>query len=143
MGDGAYSSINLGLLCQQLQVTLIAPLRLDARLFGPAPVRHKSTKGRPRQVGQRLTKLSELAIDNTQAWQSVELNRYGGAKRVVELLTGTALWYSTLWGDAPLELRWVLVRDPKGKLTPKAYFSTNNSVRLRLYRISSNIGVLK
>lgn len=35
----------------------------------------------------------------------------------------TALWYST--GTAPLPIRWVLVRDPAGKLPTRAYFSTD------------------
>jgi hypothetical protein len=35
MGDGAYSVIELGLTCRANGVTLIAPLRLDARLFEP------------------------------------------------------------------------------------------------------------
>ena len=47
IGDGAYSVMKLGLLCQshKLAVTLIAPLRLDARLFGPKPQRVAGTKG--------------------------------------------------------------------------------------------------
>ena len=39
--------------------------------------------------------------------------------------TGTALWYST--GTEPLPIRWVLTRDPEGKLEPRAYFSTNQA----------------
>ena len=39
--------------------------------------------------------------------------------------TGTALWYST--GTDPLPIRWVLTRDPEGKLEPRAYFSTNQA----------------
>ncbi len=41
----------------------------------------------------------------------------------LEVTTGTALWYST--GTKPLPIRWVLTRDPEGKLEPRAYFSTN------------------
>ena len=33
------------------------------------------------------------------------------------------MWYSTRF--APLAVRWVVVRDPKGQLLPKAYFSTD------------------
>src|SRR5438045_633134 len=35
IGDGAYSVIELGLTCVKQAVSLIAPLRLDARLFAP------------------------------------------------------------------------------------------------------------
>jgi hypothetical protein len=37
IGDGAYSVIELGLTCVKQRVSLIAPLRLDARLFAPPP----------------------------------------------------------------------------------------------------------
>src|SRR5438270_3868770 len=37
IGDGAYSVIELGLTCVKQSVSLIAPLRLDTRLFAPPP----------------------------------------------------------------------------------------------------------
>src|SRR6266566_1220846 len=37
IGDSAYSVIELGLTCLKQRVSLIAPLRLDARLFAPPP----------------------------------------------------------------------------------------------------------
>ena len=58
IGDGAYSVIELGLTCRQAQVILIAPLRLDARLFEPAPLVTGKQVGRPRLVGQRLERVS-------------------------------------------------------------------------------------
>ncbi|HEX2911738.1 MAG TPA: transposase [Chloroflexia bacterium] len=127
IGDGAYSSINLGLLCQKLKVTLIAPMRLDARLFGPQPARTAGTMGRPRGVGYRLPYLRDLGVDLSQAWELVEVGWYAGSTRKIWLLSGTGLWYSTLWGEAPLPLRWVLVRDPQEKYETRAYFSTDQS----------------
>ena len=118
--------IDLGLVCYKLKtVALIAPLRLDARLFEPAPVRKPGTNGRPRVVGFRLPLLRDLATDYNQEWELSELEWYGGTKREMYLLTGTAVWYSTLWADAPLPVRWVLVRDPTVKLQTKAFFSTD------------------
>jgi hypothetical protein len=73
--------IDLGLLAQKHGVTLIAPIRLDAGLFEPAPPRVAGTIGRPRRVGARLPQLSALAVDLAQAWQLVELDWYGGTKR--------------------------------------------------------------
>ena len=37
VGDTAYRVIDLGTVCQKAQIALIAPLRLDARLFSPPP----------------------------------------------------------------------------------------------------------
>src|SRR2546428_12453508 len=60
IGDGAYSVIELGLTCVKLQVSLIAPLRLDARLFAPPPAPRPHQKGRPPVVGKRLPKLTTV-----------------------------------------------------------------------------------
>ncbi len=40
-------------------------------------------------------------------------------------MTGTALWYTP--GHDPLPIRWVLVRDPLGKLASAAFFATDQS----------------
>lgn len=125
IGDGAYSVVELGLLAQKLGLTLIAPLRLDARLFDAAPERINPGVGRPRLVGPRLPHLSELVKDPTQPWQTVEVEWYGGHSKRLRLLSGTAIWYSNSSRcSAPLPIRWVLVVDPHDRLEPKAYFST-------------------
>jgi hypothetical protein len=54
MGDTAYNILELGVYCQNRQVTLITPFRLDAMLHQPAPPRPSKTIGRPRVVGERL-----------------------------------------------------------------------------------------
>jgi hypothetical protein len=123
IGDGAYSVINLGLTAQAHKVTLIAPLRLDARLFAPPPP--YSGRGRPRGVGERLPTLAHLAAEPDTDWQSAQVDWYGGQKQTLDWMTGTALWDST--GTEPLPLRWILVRDPSGELAPKAFFSTDQS----------------
>ena len=121
IGDGSYSVIELGLTAQKRKVTLIAPLRLDARLFDPPPP--YSGRGRPRVVGARLPNLAQIADDPHTQWQRQQIDWYGGQKRLIDWVSGTAMWYST--GIPPLPLRWVLVRDPSGQLATKAYFSTD------------------
>lgn len=123
IGDGSYSVIELGLRCRQMGVSLIAPLRLDARLFAPPPLRLGPIVGRPRLVGERLANLQQIALDPTTEWQQATLAWYGGAQRTLDWLSGTAWWYST--GTDPLPLRWVLTRDPQGQLPTRAYFSTD------------------
>lgn len=125
IGDSAYSVIELGLTCLQQRVSLIAPLRLDARLFAPPPSPRPHLMGRPRMVGKRLPNLSTVLNDPQTGWETVTLNWYGGTKRQLEVTTGTALWYAT--GTDPLPIRWVLTRDPEGRLEPRAYFSTNQA----------------
>lgn len=123
IGDGAYSVIELGLTCLASGVTLIAPLRLDARLFGPPPQVTGKRVGRPPVVGQRLPNLEQVARQASTIWHRSQFDWYDGGHKVLDWTTGTALWYST--GTAPLPIRWVLVRDPEGKLPTRAYFSTD------------------
>lgn len=123
IGDGSYSIIDLGLTCTKLGLSLIAPLRLDARLFAPPPEPTAKKVGRPRVVGQRLPNLADIALEPATRWQTDPVDWYGGQQRDLDWVSDTALWYST--GTAPLPVRWVLVRDPTGQLPTKAYFSTN------------------
>ena len=125
VGDQAYSVIDLGLSCRRRGVRLIAPLRLDARLFAPVPERPAGTVGRPRKVGDRLPNLTAVLDDPATAWEPAAVRWYDGVERVLELATGTALWYHP--GFEPLPIRWVLSRDPQGKLEPRAWFSTEPS----------------
>jgi hypothetical protein len=122
VGDTAYSVIELGLACRRRDVRLIAPLRLDARLFTPAPERVPGTVGRPRVAGDRLPNLDVVLADPKTTWSEVAVRWYDGADRHLEVVSGTAVWYHN--GFEPLPIRWVLVRDPAGRLEPRAYFST-------------------
>lgn len=123
VGDGAYAVLELGLTCQANQVTLIAPLRLDARLFEPPYRPPKQRPGRPPIVGARLPNPAEVAVAPTTQWHRSRVAWYGATSAVMDWTTGTALWYST--GTPPLAIRWVLVRDPAGGYATRAFFSTD------------------
>ncbi len=125
IGDGAYSVIELGLACVKRQLSLLAPLRLDARLFAPPPVPRPHQLGRPRVVGKRPPNLSTVLPDPKTVWETLTVTWYAGTERQLEVTTGTALWSST--GSDPLPLRWVLTRDPDDQRDPKASFSTNQA----------------
>ena len=121
-GDGAYSVLELGLVCQSAEVRLVAPLELDARLFAPPPTRRAGQAGRPPGVGERLQKLAEQVSDPDSDWQSIRIRWYDQRWRHLQVLTGKALWYR--FGCTPLPVRWLLVRDLKGRSETRAYFST-------------------
>lgn len=125
LGDGGYGSIELGLVAKAAAIALITPLRLDANLFAPAPPRQPGQMGRPRVKGAALPKLTTVLADPTTAWHTVELRWYDGALRRLEWCSGTAVWYHS--GQPPLELRWVLTRDPSGQHEPHAYRCTELS----------------
>jgi len=81
IGDSAYSVIELGLTCLKQRVSLIAPLRLDARLFAPPPPRKGHQKGRPRVVGKRLPNVSTVLSDPKTPWETISVQWYGGTER--------------------------------------------------------------
>jgi hypothetical protein len=106
--------------------SLITRLRLDAALYDPAPERPPGQKGRPRLKGKRRPTLKAVLADPATVWTTLTVkNWYGGGRREVEVTSDTALWYHS--GVPPVAIRWVLIRDPRGKFEPQALLSTNLS----------------
>lgn len=123
VGDRSFAALELlGALTPQM--TCITRLRLEARLFTPAPPRRPGTNGRPPVKGTRLPLRSAVLTDATTAWQRVRIaGWYGEGACEVELATSTAIWHH---GGLPiLPLPWVLVRDPFGRFDPQALLSTD------------------
>jgi hypothetical protein len=79
--------------------------------------------GRPRLVGKRLPSLQQVLTHRRTVWQRLKVqNWYGEGQRWVEVTSATAVWYHT--GLPPVPIRWVLVRDPKGKFETRALLCT-------------------
>ena len=123
VGDRAYAALEL-LDAVRAVATVVTRLRLDARLFTPPPPRMPGQKGRPRLVGDRLPNLTEHAGDAEAAWLQLTIARwYGERDRPLEVLSQTAVWYST--GLPPVPIRWVLIRDPLGSFPTQALLCTD------------------
>jgi hypothetical protein len=123
VGDNAYAALEW-LDAVRRHVTAITRLRLDAALYEPAPPRPPGTRGRPRKKGTRLPALEQVLKDPRTCWQRVKVTQwYGRSERELEIATGTAVWYHA--GLPGVPLRWVLVRDPAGKLDPAAFQCTD------------------
>ncbi len=125
VADGGSAVLALLARAQALGITLIVPLRLDAALFAPAPVRPRGRKGRPALKGRRLPSLATRLKSPRTRWQRLWVQWYGQGRRRVEVATGTALWYHS--GQTPVPIRWVLVRDPQGRFETRALLSTDLS----------------
>ena len=126
VADSSFAALELLAAVSQMRnpVHMITRLRLDAALYKPAPPRKAGQMGRPRHKGARLPNLSTVLTNPQTQWQTVTVNSwYGGRERVVELTTGTAVWYHT--GMPVVPIRWVLVRDPEGKFEAQALLCTN------------------
>jgi len=75
--------------------------------------------GRSRLKGERLANLSVVVEDPRRAWRPITIgSRYGGRERTVDVISETAVWYST--GLPAVPLRWVLIRDPQEGFKPQA-----------------------
>jgi hypothetical protein len=107
----------------QQPVTVITRLRLDAALYDPAPVRQPGTKGRPRKKGERQPPLAKLVTDPATQWEQRSVCWYGKQQRLVEIATGTAVWFHN--GLPPVAIRWVLIRDPQSTFAPQALLCTD------------------
>lgn len=89
-----------------------------------SPARAPGRPGRSRKKGQRLPTLQEVLRSTATGWQKVKLsNWYGHGQKEMEMATATAVWYHS--GKPVVPLRWVLLRDPEGKLAPVALLSTD------------------
>jgi hypothetical protein len=123
-----YASLKLLDRCRSLRrpITFITRLRLDAALYEPAPRRYRGQIGRPRLKGERLPNLSAVLEDPKTAWTPIRVSGwYGGGERSVEIVSETAVWYST--GLPAVVLRWVLIRDPREEFESQALLCTDPS----------------
>jgi uncharacterized membrane protein YjdF len=123
VGDSEYATIDF-LDAVRSVAAVVTRLRLDARLFAPAPPRRPGQIGRPRKVGQRLPALATRATDPATVWIQVTIARwYGQRNRVIEIVSDTAVWYHP--GLPPVPIRWVLIRDPQQTFPPQALLCTD------------------
>jgi hypothetical protein len=125
VGDSSFATMGLAQTCLGCGVRLTSRLVLNAQLYEPPPVRPASTPGVKPKKGPRqpkpIDRLASATAPGT-AWQAQVVAWYGQRRRPLELATGTALWHTD--GFAPLPIRWVLIRDPQGRLSPYALFCT-------------------
>ena len=122
VGDTAFAAIEF-LAAVRGYVSVVTRLRLDANLYAPAPSRRPG-RGRPPIKGERLAKLTQVLQDPGTVWQRHTVTLwYGRTNRIVEIATGTAVWYHS--GLPPVPIRWLLVRDPIGELQPQAFLCTD------------------
>jgi hypothetical protein len=126
VADSAFAAIEF-LAAVRQHVCVVTRLRLDANLFAFPPAKRKG-RGRPAIKGKRLRKLSAVLKDPKVRWERCRISLwYGRTNRLVEITSGVALWYRA--GIAPVSIRWLIVRDPKGELDPQAFLATDLDAR--------------
>jgi hypothetical protein len=101
-----------------------SPASASTRACSRHPPRTPRTIGRPRLVGERLPTLAQRLGDHRTRWRRPVIpGWYGGADRLVEACSGTALWHRP--GLPVVPLRRVLVRDPLGEFRPQGFLRTD------------------
>jgi hypothetical protein len=136
VADNTYAVIDLLSRLMRLAnpVYMVTRLRLDAALYEPAPPREPGTPGRPRLKGARLPTLERVLLDPETKWTETTVpDWYGQGQREIETTSGIAVWYHG--GKPPVPIRWVLIRDPKGRFESRALLCTDvNATSLQIVK---------
>lgn len=121
--DGGYSAVKLALVCANTpNLALVTRLRWDANLYhAPAP-RAAGQRGPTPEKGARQRSPEQVVNRADTAWEETEVSWYGGQKKKLLLFSRTALWHTA--GEAPVKIRYVLTRDPEGKLRDEVFATT-------------------
>jgi len=127
VADSSFAVITLLRRISDLKrASIITRLRLDAALYDPAPRRQPGQRGRGRLKGARRSTLQQVLKKAATKWRRLKVQGwYGEAERWIEVCSETAVWYHA--GMPPVEIRWVLIRDPLEKFDPQALLCTEVS----------------
>jgi len=126
IGDGRYACIHLAWECIAHQATLISRIPMTARLFAPPSPVPAGRRGPKPKKGERLANLATRIEEALTQGIEVTVNWYQGGTKTLRLLSGTCLWHTPGW--PPVPIRWVLVVDPSGEVSPQAFFTTQPSM---------------
>ena len=135
--DGGFAAMSLMWACKGISTTMVSRLRWDAALYHPPKPRQKGQRGPTPKKGQRQRRLrtpacavpgtaDRWAARSDTPWQSHKIFWYGGTRKTMLLFSRTALWYRP--GFDPMPIRYVIVKDPQGKLKDEVFFCTDPSL---------------
>jgi hypothetical protein len=125
LGDSTFGTVELALTCWRLHVTWVARMRLTAALYAPVPPQPKGKAGVKPKKGPRLPTPAQHPANPATAWGTVQVRWYDGATKTFDAISACALWHRD--GVDPVPIRWVLLRDPSGKLKPLVLGCTDQS----------------
>ena len=121
--DGGFAAVELASDCRRHRVTLVCRLRIDAALYDPPAVPPPGRRGPKPKKGPRQPSPKRRAADPATAWESVEVDWYGGRRKAMRVVSGTGLWHTPHLDPVPI--RHVLARDPEGQQRDAAYLCTD------------------
>jgi hypothetical protein len=123
-GDAGYGSHDMADFAARTagRLHLVSKFHPKANLYRPPPlVAGKRPNGRPRKKGAKLPSPQQVvararATRHNVAW-------YGGGRRDVEVVSGTAHWYKG--GAGLVEVLWVYVHDLSGTHRDEYFYTTD------------------
>jgi uncharacterized protein YerC len=124
-GDGGYGTHELARTAAKRpqRLTLVSRFYAKANLYQPPPVvQGKKPGGRPRKKGVKLPAPAEV-VAQTKKRDKLNVAWYGGGRRHVEVVTGTAQWYEA--GEGLTPVMWVYVHDCTGTHRDDYFFTTD------------------
>jgi DDE superfamily endonuclease len=128
-GDGGYGTHELARTAAKRpgRLTLVSRFYADANLCQPPPApRGKKAVGRPRVKGAKLPSPEQVVAKKSTRRQKLNVAWYGGGRRDVEVVTGTAHWYQA--GEGLVAVLWVFVHDCTGTHRDEYFFTTNQKL---------------
>ena len=124
--DGGYAAIKLALACALLKNTaLVMRFHWDAALHHPPTEKAKNRRGPQALKGARQRSPQGWARRKDTRWEEHDIDWYGGEKKKMLIFTRTALWYRM--GYPPVAIRYVITRDPEGKLRDEVFACTDTN----------------
>jgi hypothetical protein len=120
-GDGNYGSHELARFAsgRRGRLTLVSKFYPDANLYEPPPP--YSGHGRPRVKGAKVPTPEQVVAGSARTPLNVAW--YGGGRRDVDTVSGTAQWYKA--GEGLVSVRWVFVHDLTGSHRDEYFFTTD------------------
>ena len=119
-GDGNYGSHEMARFAfrHRCRLTLVSKFYPAANLYEPPPP--YTGRGRPRVKGIKVATPEQVVANATRIPLNVAW--YGGGRRDVETVSGTAQWYKA--GEGLVAVRWVFVHDVTGSHRDEYFFTT-------------------
>lgn len=127
-GDGSFATFDLFISGKNVGVHLIARMKLNARLFDfPDKDRSTNIPGPKPDIGKRLKAMTDLLISPSTQWTNIVFSEwYGKKKKQMMVTSGIAIWYKSK--TVMIEVKWVLIKDPEGKLDPVLLACTDTTL---------------
>lgn len=118
-GDGSFAVYELFIHAQSLNIGMIARMKFNARLFHlpPSSGKRPNKPGPVPPVGKRILDMTKRLTDKRIIWKTVVFSEwYGHKEKEMLITTGVAIWHKS--NTVMVKIRWVLIKDPMGKLEP-------------------------